>query len=190
MPHDAETGFGTGLRAHLRGRSDTAEPEVLPAPEPEREEASLEAAPARDSEPVVELEAALDERIQRLAELESELERRERLIAEKQASLTAAELRASQADAEARSAVEVLRERADGEADVVWQVFREGLEATTPDGSADLQTRLMAARELLAVAYGAGAEPAPIESADQIEAAADELAKLRARKAEWRQSST
>ena len=57
---EAETGFGTGLRRHLRGQHEEPEPEapaVVPEPEPEQPDPrELELEAARD------LENAVDDR--------------------------------------------------------------------------------------------------------------------------------
>jgi type IV secretory pathway VirB10-like protein len=186
--HDDDRGadFGTGLRAHIERRDApdellADEPPAPAAPEPQPQKAKA---------------AALEERIRELAAIEAELERRERRIAEKQASLTAAELRAAsavQAEQETlaeaplvrehRSPVDLLRERAEQEAELLWRAFHDSLEATHPDGAPDFQTRLLAASELLAVTVTGdrGGEAAtPL---------ADELARMRERRVKWGQSS-
>lgn len=143
--HDAaaaarESGFGTGLLAHLeRGRPPD---EALDAVAAEPQPAALEpeapaAAPAPD----------------RLAE-------RERLLAEREAALDAAraELAAREARlsaAEDRPAVDPslpqhLRAHAEAAADRVWSAFGDALEAIHPDGRPDHALRIAAAQALLA----------------------------------------
>jgi hypothetical protein len=71
---------------------------------------------------------------------------------------------------------ELLRARVELEAERLWRTFDDALEATAANGAPDYQTRLNAARALLAEAYAAGDSPA------EQTPVADELAELRERK--------
>ena len=158
-----ESGFGTGLRAHLEQHRD---------PQPE---------PAGDTSPP-EVAAELAERVAFVAAAEAELLERERLLAEREAALRAearrlAELGEAQAATppERRYVRELLRERAEQHGDRIWRSVEGALEATRPDGRPDHETRLTALRLLLAEAYDAdrrGAWPIPD----------DELGRLRERR--------
>jgi hypothetical protein len=168
-----ETGFGTGLRAHL-GREGAAAPEQEPA-EPPLEHPRWEGEPEPPPEPPAggdsasELEAyaaSLAERERRLAELEQE-------VAEESARLAAAD---SVLSAPRRPVRELLREHAEEQAERLVLTFEQALEATEPDGRPDFSTRLTALRLLLDEAYrepGAGAPESRVE---------DELAELRRRR--------
>jgi hypothetical protein len=148
MPNDAaarETGFGTGLLAHL-GKLDepvAAEPPAAePAPAPETV--------ADDHELLVAAhEAALQQALRRVAELEAALTRREQPAPE----------------ASTRPAAVVLRERAEREAERLWRAFDAALDATFPDGRPDVRTRLEAAETLLAQLELADAVTPPDELA-------------------------
>jgi hypothetical protein len=182
-----ETGFGTGLRAHL-GYGAPAEPEVVEfEPEPRVFEPAVEALldsaewdsePAHDpvpdvSEPehhVRELEAHatdLAEREQRLAELESEVDEESQRLAATDAMRN-----------ETRRPVrEHLREYAEQYAERLVLTFEQALEATDHDGRPDFTTRLAALRLLLSESYDA-----PAEEASNPSRAEDELAELRRRR--------
>jgi hypothetical protein len=151
MPHhDAarETGFGTGLLAHLEHRDEPQaaappppEPERAPAPEPRREaDERAEEQAARD--------VALEQALRRVAELEAALARG--------------------ADPEPiprRPVAAILRERAEREGDRLWRAFDGALDATFPDGRPDVRTRLEAAETLLAQLELADAVTPPDELA-------------------------
>jgi hypothetical protein len=167
---DAETGFGTGLRAHLRAQYDPVdEPEAPPPPpaaaaeaEPDPEETALDAM----LEPLVLFEAELNERAQSLAIREQALKAEAKRIAEERAELE-----------QHLDVRELLRARAELEAERLWRTFDEALEATGANGAPDYRTRLDAARALLAEAYAPNAEPTAADPA-----VPDELAVLRERK--------
>jgi hypothetical protein len=181
QPMDRE--FGSGLRAHLglveQNAAPAPAPEAVSAPEPmvaEAVEAGADAA----------LERELAGREDRLAAFEAELRAREHRLAEQQASLEAtARLLAAKPEEPVRPAPELLRERAEEQADMLWRIFEESLEATRPDGAPDFPTRLLAARELLVAAYGAEQQQQPAPVTGDAAAHADELSQLRTRKAEW-----
>jgi hypothetical protein len=165
---EAETGFGTGLRRHLRGQID--EPELDAA------EAALEAASDEPDPRELELEqfrVRLERRAQQLGEREQSLVVREQALAKE-----AKRIAEKRADLEHHLDVrELLRARAELEAERLWRTFDEALEATGANGAPDYQTRLSAARALLAEAYsGSVATPAAEP------AVSDELADLRERK--------
>jgi hypothetical protein len=170
-----ETGFGTGLRAHLTRDALpplvppalTEEPVELepvewhgdPAPLPERSHAD---------ERAVELEAyaaELGERERRLAEYEREL-------AEESHRLAAAE---SVRTSERRPVSEILREHADYHAERLLLILEQALDATDEAGRPDHHARLAALRLLLDEARD---EPGA-ERASPIE---DELGELRRRR--------
>jgi hypothetical protein len=170
--HQLETGFGTGLRGHLH-RAEPASP-----PPPERAPAHAPGGPD-----IAELEArslalrtaaqALEERERRLAESRRELAAETERLGTEQAALDRLTV------AQGKPVPAVLRERAERHVERLWQSLFGALDATRPDGSADFPTRVSAARALLAAAYrdgeaaGAGLEPGE-----------DQLARLRARRAE------
>ena len=166
---EAETGFGTGLRRHLRGQNDEAEAAAA--------EAAPVAAPDEPDPRELELEqfrVRLERREQQLEEREQSLAVREQAVA-KEAKRIADE----RADLEHHLDVrELLRARAELEAERLWRTFDEALEATGANGAPDYPTRLSAARALLAEAYAGNSAAAPAGAS----AAADELAELRQRK--------
>src|SRR5215211_7201147 len=59
----------------------------------------------------------------------------------------------------AKHARQRLREEVEHEHELIWQGYREALEATHPDGSPDFRTRVMARDALLAQAYGKPVQP-------------------------------
>jgi hypothetical protein len=172
-----ETGFGTGLRAHL-GREGAPAPasEHEPTPgEPPLEQPDWEGEPEPLPEPSAaggrasELEAyaaSLAERERRLGELEREL-------AEESARLAATD---SVRSLPRRPVRELLREHAEEQAERLVLTFEQALEATEPDGRPDFSTRLTALRLLLDEAYR---EPTPGAPESRVE---DELAELRRRR--------
>jgi hypothetical protein len=184
---DHETGFGTGLRAQLarhRGEPDDAlaEPEGEAAPavveepveQPRTEEEELrlelEAALAREAR----LRAAFADEQARAQERVAELER---ALGEARASLE--EAHSADAPPAGATARDVLRDRAERSADLLWRTFEVALEAVHADGRPDHATRMQAARAILGEAYAPDA-PARVAEADLP---VDELADLRARKA-------
>lgn len=190
-----ETGFGTGLRAHLGYDHAPAEAEPsVAAPNDER----VEARPARPRVSETELgqrtwmldalEAELAERERILAqqsavlaEQERALAEQARMVAEQQAQLEQVRDAAS-SDEGRRSVREVLRTRAEQHLERLWRSFEEALEATRADGRPDFEVRLSAARVLL---DAASSEPsAGHEASEQIsdDVRPDELARRRLRR--------
>jgi hypothetical protein len=169
---EAETGFGTGLRAHLRAQHEPALEldEIAPGPEAEAaaepegpDPREVELAAFRDR--LTRIEAALAEREQSLAVREQALKAEAKRIAEERADLE-----------QHLDVRELLRARAELEADRLWRTFDEALEATKADGAPDFRMRLDAARALLAEAYKT-AEPTAADPA-----VPDQLAEIRERK--------
>jgi len=130
-----ETGFGTGLLAHIEG---TGEPEAAP-----------EQAAEPQSEPVAEREEDAAERERRLLEREVLLDAALRRVAEREAELEAAAA-AEQPSMPPRPVGLMLRERAEREGERLWRAFDAALDATFADGRPDVRTRLEAAETLLA----------------------------------------
>jgi hypothetical protein len=168
-----ETGFGTGLRAHL-GREGDPAPDTPAADAPSLEHPQWEGDPEPAPEPPVgadrtrELDAyaaALAERERRVAELEQELTEESRRLAAADAVRTGPR----------RPVRELLREHAEEQAERLVLTFEQALEATEPDGRPDFSTRLTALRLLLDEAYR---EP----SAAAESRVDDELAELRRRR--------
>ena len=189
-PSDHETGFGTGLRPRLERRR--VEPEAAGEQEPEEQPAAEEQADGARTEVEelwAELESALEREMglrkvlaeygqlqARAADLEQALAVRESELAELRALLD--EETRPQSDESARV---FLRRQAEQHADLLWRAFQDGLTALRSDGSADFRVRLEAARALLAEAYPESAPPERLTPEQQ--AAQDELAGLRARRA-------
>jgi hypothetical protein len=182
-----ETGFGTGLRAHLGYRAP-AEPAVDDfEPEPRGFEPEFEAPlePVEwDSEPEHASVPDLAEPEQHARELEAhaaELAERERGLAELESEVAEESQRLAAADAmrtETRRPVrELLREYAEQSAERLVLTFEQALEATDHDGRPDFTTRLAALRLLLSESYDA-----PAEEASTPSRAEDELAELRRRR--------
>lgn len=134
--------FGTGLRAHLQL-----------APELE-DECPLAEEPVEDAADAAEAELA--ERLELLAVAHAALEDRERALADREALLLEDRSRVDALRAELTSAGpgtdarQVLRERAEQHAELIWRIFEEAL------GSHDHSLRLDAARALLSEAYRDG----------------------------------
>jgi hypothetical protein len=131
-----ESGFGTGLLAHLeRGRvPEEPAPEPVAPPEPE----------ARAPEP---------EQIDPLAERERILAVREAAVEAARAELAAREAQLAAYEAspgEPASVPGELRAQAERSADRVWSAFGAALEATHPHGRPHHATRIAAAQALLA----------------------------------------
>lgn len=182
--------FGTGLRTHLE-RSRTGEPEPAYEPEPapqqaaerelESEEAALEQRRgelAERREQIAAVEATLRVREQRIAEVRARLADEERRLSAAEAELTATGEQERAVRAQLR---ELLRERAEGAAELIWGAFESGLVATHADGRPDVEARVAAARGLLAEAYGETDSAAVGEPPGE---AGDELAPLRERRRE------
>jgi hypothetical protein len=174
-----ETGFGTGLRAHLGYNAHEA-PDAGAEPGPPAE---LEAvAWVGDPEPVPEI-VGLEQRSRELEALAEELAERERRLNELEAELAHEAQQLAAADsmrtAERRPVRDVLREHAEQYAEQLVLTFEQALDATAPDGAPDFATRLTALRLLLAEAYGEHSPGRPAESTSAVE---DELAELRRRR--------
>ena len=189
-PSDHETGFGTGLRPRLERRR--VEPEAAGEQEPEEQPAAEEQADGArteveelwaELESALEREAGLRKAVAEYGALQARAADLEQALAVRESEL--AELRAL-LDEETRpqheeSARGYLRRQAEQHADLLWRAFQDGLTALRSDGSADFRVRLEAARALLAEAYPESAPPERLTPEQQ--AAQDELAGLRARRA-------
>jgi len=199
MPHendihasDQETGFGTGLRRQLeRRRGDYDLHDIVPL-EPRAVVAEDEDAPAEEvgrseaEELRLELQAALSREARlrtALAEQSQARERAEDLARELDRALAeVAALKESQAQIVADvSPRRFLREQVERHVDALWQVFEQALEAVHADGRPDYETRLDAARTLLAEAYDVPDENGELPA---VQTARDELAGRRARRAQ------
>jgi hypothetical protein len=191
-PSDQETGFGTGLRRQLE-RRHTRAGEAAAAPV--GDEATGEAPQAEDERSEVEqLWAELESALEREAGLRKVVAEHERLQARAADLEQALAVRESELnelgvllEEETRpqreeSARHYLRRQAEHHADLLWRAFADGLTALRADGSSDFRVRLEAARSLLAEAYPESAPPDRGLTAEQ-QAAQDELADLRARRA-------
>jgi hypothetical protein len=184
---DQETGFGTGLRRQLERRRTPGDERQLDATveqEPAAEERSEVEQLWAELDAAAEREAGLrkvvaeHEKLQaRAADLEQALAVRESELTELRALLEE-ETRPKQEE----SARHYLRRQAEHHADLLWRAFQDGLTAMRSDGSADFRVRLDAARSLLAEAYPESAPPERSLTPEQ-QAAQDELADLRARRA-------
>jgi hypothetical protein len=181
----SETWFGTGLRAHLGiGSGEPSEP---PTP------AEAPAAPEVDTrrQELFALSADLDEHARRLREVEQRLAERESAVSARHAELAreAERLEITRAEVAARESHppaddprgpvrELLRTRAEHEAERLWRTIDQALEAVLEDGRPDYHARLAAVKLLLGEAYDPSATmdalPAPAEQP------ADELARRRA----------
>jgi hypothetical protein len=200
-PSDQETGFGTGLRPRLEGRrpGPKDEPEAAPvdeaAPDEPEEEQPADSERAEVEELWAELEAATEREAglrkalaeygqlqARAAELEQALAVREGELAELR-TLMDEETRPQQEE----SARDYLRRQAEQHADLLWRSFQDALNALRSDGSADFRVRLEAARALLTEAYPESAPPERALTPEQ-QAAQDELASVRARRAHQKPS--
>lgn len=178
---ERETGFGTGLRAHLNYRRPEEVAEVVvPEPEPpaELEPVEWEGEP----EPVPEI-LGLEQRARELEALAAELAERERQLGELESELAGEANLLAAADSvrtgERRPVRELLREHAEEYAEQLVLIFEQALDATTADGRPDFATRLTALRLLLSEAY---AEPSAGGAATSPSAVEDELAELRRRR--------
>lgn len=193
---DQETGFGTGLRPRLERRSGKPQSEPEGAAEQEApDDAATEQEPERERTEVDELSIELESALEREAglrkavadygRLQSRAADLEHALAVREAELT--ELR-QLVDEETRpqneeSARAYLRRQAEQHADLLWRAFQDGLTALSSDGSADFHVRLEAARALLSEAYPETAPAREFLTAEE-KAAQDELAGLRARRAQ------
>ena len=81
------------------------------------------------------------------------------------------------------SARAYLRRQAEQHADLLWRSFQDALTALRSDGSADFRVRLEATRALLSEAYPESAPPERSALTPEQQAAQDELASVRARRA-------
>ena len=202
---ETEKGFGTGLRTKLEKRRPgpaepaenteltpvdaEAEPEAEAVQEPELTEteqlwAELEESLAREE--MLKLQLAEQAKTyeetrelgRRLAERAEALQRREQ---ELEAQLAAVEQQAAEPkETEPRHGRAYLRERIEADGEPLWRVFQEALTATKANGEPDFRTRLMAASTLLAEAYG---DTTLLSPGEQVAAARDELAGMRAKRA-------
>jgi hypothetical protein len=188
-PNDHETGFGTGLRPRLERRftSPSEEPEAADGPVAVGQQA--DGGRSEVEELCAELDAALEREAglrkavaeygalqARAADLEQALAVRESELVDLRALLVE-ETRPRHEE----SARGYLRRQAEQHADLLWRAFQDGLTALRSDGSVDFRLRLEAARALLAEAYPDSAPPERLTPEQQ--AAQDELADLRARRA-------
>jgi hypothetical protein len=159
-----ETGFGTGLLAHIEGATESPVRESGPV---EGVRANGEVPPAGADgaapEPVAEREDDAAERERRLLEREAALEAALRRLAEREAALEAAA--AAEPPVPQRPVGALLRERAEREGERLWRAFDAALDATFPDGRPDVRTRLEAAETLLAQLELADAVTPPDELA-------------------------
>jgi hypothetical protein len=188
-PRDHETGFGTGLRPRLaRGRGGPHEepPAAMPseeAPAGDRERSEVDELWA-ELESALERETGLRKALAEYGQLQARAADLEQALAVREAEL--AELRALVDGAtrlnQEESARQYLRRQAEQNADLIWRSFQDGMTALRSDSSVDFRLRLEAARTLLAEAYPDSAPPERSLSPEQ-EAARDELAGLRARRA-------
>ena len=203
---ETEKGFGTGLRTKLeKRRPGPAEPVGDAEREPVEELAG-------EQEPAAEEPGELSETEQLWGELEESLAREEALkrqleeqthayeaarelgrrLAERAEAVqrreqeVEAHFMALQEETAARQSAEpengraYLRRRIEESGEPLWRVFQEALTATRPNGEPDFRTRLMAASTLLAEAYG---DTALLSPGEQVAAARDELAGIRAKRA-------
>lgn len=208
-PVETEKGFGTGLRVKLEGRKpDSAEG----LPEPEQQDDPIGAGEVEPEIEAEGEEEELSETEQLWAELEESLAREEQLkrtleeqakayeetraisrrleeraealrqqevqLAEQAKALESEAARPEQAAPEHGRAY--LRRRIEEDAEPVWRVFQEALTATKATGQPDFRTRLIAAATLLGEAYG---DTSTMSPGEQVAAARDELAGIRAKRA-------
>jgi hypothetical protein len=166
----AETGFGTGLRAHILGLHEEAEHDALPEP-------TLPPLPHPEPDPAL---LELEQIRLRLERKDAALGERERSLNVQAQAVAAEAKRLADQKAELERHLDVrdlLRRRAEEEVERLWRTFDDALEATRAGGEPDFEVRLAAARALLAEAYAA-----PGADATDPAALPDELAVLRDRK--------
>ena len=206
---ETEKGFGTGLRTKLERRRPPS-PKAAAQPEtPEAEvEAEVEAAPEAPADEVAEpseteqLWSELEESLAREEALRRQLEEQARAYEEtrelgrrlgeraealqRREQELEAQFRALEQQAPAPDAAEpengraYLRRRVEENGDALWRVFQEALTATRTNGEPDFRMRLTAASTLLGEAYG---DTALLSPGEQVAAARDELAGMRAKRA-------
>jgi hypothetical protein len=204
---ETEKGFGTGLRTKLeKRRPGPAEPAEKAESAPIEAEAEVEAEPlAEETTELTETEqlwGELEESLareealklqlaeqakayaearelgRRLSERAEALQRREQ---ELEAQFKALEEQAAASQpAEPQHGRAYLRQRVEDDGEPLWRVFQGALTATKRNGEPDFRTRLMAASTLLAEAYG---DTALLSPGEQVAAARDELAGIRAKRA-------
>lgn len=206
---ETEKGFGTGLRTKLEGRrpgsakpdadAESTSPEPQPEPEAETEPVAEEAPELSETE---QLWGELEESLAREETLERELEEQAKAVEEarelsRKLGQRAEALQRREQELETlfksieeeRSRHEAaepvhgrayLRRQIEEDGEPLWRVFQEALTATKPNGEPDFRTRLMAASTLLAEAYG---DTALLSPGEQVAAARDELAGMRAKRA-------
>ena len=198
---ETEKGFGTGLRTKLeRRRPEPAEPVAEPeATEAEAEAVEEDAPELSETEQLWHeleeslareetLKGQLDEQAaahaetrelgRRLGERAEALQRREH---ELEAQFQELKQQAAKSDgSEPEHGRAYLRRRIEESGEPLWRVFQEALTATKANGDPDYRTRLMAASTLLAEAYG---DTALLSPGEQVAAARDELAGMRAKRA-------
>ena len=196
-PNDQETGFGTGLRPRLEGRRggpadrpEAAAPDEIAPDEPEEVQQTNGERTEADElwtelEAALEREAGLRKALAEYGQLQARAADLEQALAVREAEL--ADLRAL-VEEETRpeqdeSARQYLRRQAEQHADLLWRSFQDGLTAMRSDGSADFRIRLEAARALLTEAYPESAPPERSALTAEQQAAQDELASVRARRA-------
>ena len=131
-----ETGFGTGLLAHIEGATES----------PVRESGPVEGVGGNREGPPAGADGAAPEP-----------------VAEREAALEAAA--AAEPPVPQRPVGALLRERAEREGERLWRAFDAALDATFPDGRPDVRTRLEAAETLLAQLELADAVTPPDELA-------------------------
>jgi hypothetical protein len=190
-PSDHETGFGTGLWPRLaRGRGAPQEEPQATEPAAPEEVADGGGQRSEVDELWVELESALEREtslrkaLAEYGQLQARAADLEQALAVREAEL--GQLRALVDEAtrpkQEESARRYLRRQAEQNADLIWRSFQDGMTALRTDGSVDSRLRLEAARALLEEAYPESAPPERSLSPEQ-QAAQDELAGLRARRA-------
>jgi hypothetical protein len=201
---ETEKGFGTGLRTKLEGRRpDSADPVAEP-PDPAEEPVEAEAVADDAPEPTEteQLWSELEESLAREEALKHQLEQQTTAYAEtRELGLRLAEraeaiqrreheletqLRALEQQEAAPEPAEpehgraYLRRRVEENGENLWRVFQEALTATKANGEPDYRLRLLAASALLAEAYG---DTPGLSPGEQVAAARDELAGIRAKRA-------
>ncbi len=207
---ETEKGFGTGLRTKLEKRrpgpaepaesaeaasaKQEAEPEpeagVEEQPEPTETEqlwAELEDSLAREEALKLQL-AEQTKAYEETRELGRRLGERAEALQQREEELAARLEAAKNARGDDRQSAEAapghgrafLRQRIEEDGEPLWRVFQEALTATRTNGEPDFRTRLMAASTLLAEAYG---DTALLSPGEQVAAARDELAGMRAKRA-------
>jgi hypothetical protein len=186
-PSDHETGFGTGLRPRLeRGLAPQHEP-AAPTPAAPEEAAQRSEVDElwAELEAALERETGLRKALAEYGQLQARAAELEQALAARGAEL--GELRALVDEAmrpkQEESARRYLRRQAEQNADLIWRSFQDGMTALRTDGSVDFRLRLEAARALLAEAYPESSPPPEQSLSPEQQATRDELAGLRARRA-------